>query len=209
MWVGGEFLFDPENPLRFGDNVQFEETVERVKSLNHNETIFVDYNRRYVNEAGLSQVEKRRICYLYGLYSEEERASPTDTIRPDEYKWITLSKVTNFRMSALTFNSHLLHYDESYCKEVEGYPKVVVQAPLLFEIALQFWLNRAGKGKDVKRIKYKVSRPVFVDQQVKVCFKEMDGRKWKLWLEDSGGETLSMLLTERPSAGPDKTCRAA
>ena len=34
-----------------------------------------------------------------------------------------------FRFSALTFNSHRIHYDEAYARQSEGYPTTVVQGP--------------------------------------------------------------------------------
>ena len=36
-----------------------------------------------------------------------------------------------FRFSALTANSHRIHYDEPYARDVEGYPGLVVHGPLL------------------------------------------------------------------------------
>ena len=36
-----------------------------------------------------------------------------------------------FRYSALTFNSHRIHYDRDYATRVEGYPGLVVHGPLI------------------------------------------------------------------------------
>jgi 3-methylfumaryl-CoA hydratase len=46
-------------------------------------------------------------------------------------KEIVPSEVTLFRYSALTFNSHRIHYDRDYAKNVEGYAGLVVHGPLL------------------------------------------------------------------------------
>ena len=35
-----------------------------------------------------------------------------------------------FRFSAITFNTHRIHYDLPYARDVEGYPGLVVQGPL-------------------------------------------------------------------------------
>ena len=35
-----------------------------------------------------------------------------------------------FRYSALTFNTHRIHYDRKYCMEEEGYEGLLVHAPL-------------------------------------------------------------------------------
>ena len=43
----------------------------------------------------------------------------------------TADPVLLFRYSALTANSHRIHYDAPYCREVERYPGLVVHGPLL------------------------------------------------------------------------------
>ena len=48
---------------------------------------------------------------------------------PDYKRTITPSEVTLFRYSALTYNSHKLHYDHPYSEKVEGYPKIVGKLP--------------------------------------------------------------------------------
>ncbi len=35
-----------------------------------------------------------------------------------------------FRFSALTCNSHRIHYDRDYAQSIEGYPGLVVHGPL-------------------------------------------------------------------------------
>jgi 3-methylfumaryl-CoA hydratase len=43
----------------------------------------------------------------------------------------TFDAIDLFRYSALTFNSHRIHYDADYAREREGYPGLVVHGPLL------------------------------------------------------------------------------
>jgi len=73
-------------------------------------------------------------------------------LRPDE----TLL----FRVSALTYNSHRIHYDHPYATDVEGYPGLVVHGPLLalmlLEIPRRHRLERAVTAFD-----YRLSRPAF------------------------------------------------
>ena len=40
------------------------------------------------------------------------------------------SPVELFRFSAITFNSHRIHYDDAYARDEEGYPGLVVHGPL-------------------------------------------------------------------------------
>ena len=49
-----------------------------------------------------------------------------------------------FRYSALSFNSHRIHYDLSYAREVERYRGLVVHGPLMASLLLQLAAERLG-----------------------------------------------------------------
>ncbi len=187
MWVGGELKFEPKNRLKFGDRVDFKEMVTGVKAFHDNSTIFVDYLRTFSNRFGLSLQEKRRLCYLCDLYSEVEKAR-SDPTTPEHSISVTPSLITNFRMSALTFNSHRLHYDLGYCSSIEKYPKVVIEAPLLLELALQFWLNITNSQVSPQKIKYKISRPFFAGEELKICASNVTNTKTRIWLQNVRGQ---------------------
>ena len=63
-----------------------------------------------------------------------------------------------FRFSALTYNTHRIHYDADYATGVEGYPGLVVHGPLLALLMLE--LPRRA-GAQVARFDYRLSRPAF------------------------------------------------
>ncbi len=47
------------------------------------------------------------------------------------HEWpVPVDPVLLFRFSALTYNSHRIHYDRDYARQVEGYPGLVVHGPL-------------------------------------------------------------------------------
>ena len=46
-----------------------------------------------------------------------------------------------FRYSALTFNSHRIHYDRDYATGVEGYPGLVVHGPLIATLLVDNFLR--------------------------------------------------------------------
>lgn len=59
--------------------------------------------------------------------------APAEEPAPDA-PWsasLSVDTVRLFRFSAVTFNSHRIHYDRSYAVDVEEYPALVVQGPLL------------------------------------------------------------------------------
>ena len=64
-----------------------------------------------------------------------------------------------FRYSALTFNSHRVHYDQPYATQVEGYPGLVVHGPLLATWLSLFAAKKSGL--QLKKFKFSGKRPVF------------------------------------------------
>jgi len=68
-----------------------------------------------------------------------------------------------FRYSALTFNAHLIHYDESYAKQ-EGYPGLVVHGPLIATLLMGHALMKEPT-KTPAHFKFRGLAPVFADNQ--------------------------------------------
>ena len=59
---------------------------------------------------------------------------------PDEWsrhRLLTPSEPLLFRFSALTFNSHRIHYDLPYARDIERYRGLVVHGPLMASLLLQ------------------------------------------------------------------------
>ncbi|NMO91136.1 MaoC family dehydratase N-terminal domain-containing protein [Actinomycetospora sp. TBRC 11914] len=79
-------------------------------------------------------------------------SSEAVTLHPDE----TLL----FRVSALTYNSHRIHYDHPYATGVEGYPGLVVHGPLLALMLLEI-PRRHRAGRTVTGFDYRLTRPAF------------------------------------------------
>jgi len=66
-----------------------------------------------------------------------------------------------FRFSAVTFNSHRIHYDHAYATAEEGYPALVVHGPLS---ALTLAESvRARTGRDLVGFSFRATAPLFAD----------------------------------------------
>ncbi|WP_417210508.1 FAS1-like dehydratase domain-containing protein [Antarctobacter sp.] len=65
-----------------------------------------------------------------------------------------------FRYSALTFNSHRIHYDQSYARDAESYPALVVHGPLQATLLA----DRAYQalGRPLTRFAFAGRAPAFV-----------------------------------------------
>ena len=68
-----------------------------------------------------------------------------------------------FRFSAITFNTHRIHYDRPYAEEVEGYPGLVVHGPLT-AITLTSLAERST-GRRLATFDFKATAPLFAGQR--------------------------------------------
>jgi len=81
---------------------------------------------------------------------------------PGAVPWLP-GTIDLFRFSAVTFNSHRIHYDTPYATGEEGYPGLVVHGP--FTAARLFGLG-ARQGGAIGRFGFRALAPLFVDQPV-------------------------------------------
>lgn len=187
MWVNGSFTFNNENPLTFGNPIFFKETMNSVRFLRRSKMIFTDYNREFSNQNGLSVKESRGLCYIEDVYKFRSSKGYFQHDTPDEEIVVTPSILTNFRMSAITFNSHQIHYNPSYAKFAENYEDAVIEAPLLISLALQFWCSKNPK-QNINRFKYKITMPTYVNRPLSIKYKR-SGRFVKLWISNESSLT--------------------
>lgn len=79
-----------------------------------------------------------------------------------------------FRFSALTFNTHLIHYDRAWARDVEGLPDLLVHGPLT-RILLMDAARRHEPLRTPQRLKVRAVAPTLVDRSVRVAGCTGDG----------------------------------
>ena len=87
----------------------------------------------------------------------------------------TRDVVQLFRMSALTFNAHRIHYDLPWATNVEGHRNVVVHGPLNQISMLDLWRDemvKQGKSDDgvvyPKELFYRATSPVYAGEAYRI-----------------------------------------
>jgi 3-methylfumaryl-CoA hydratase len=70
-----------------------------------------------------------------------------------------------FRFSAVTWNAHRIHYDQTYATATEGYRGLVVQAPLL---ATHLALDASRELGRLSHVEFRAFAPVFADERVEI-----------------------------------------
>lgn len=87
-----------------------------------------------------------------------------------------------FRFSALTFNAHMIHYNESWAKNVEGHPGLVVHGPLNLIGMLDYF--RDVHGKEAREITYRALSPLYAGDEYSIrteSTKEVEeGKAWEI-----------------------------
>jgi 3-methylfumaryl-CoA hydratase len=91
-----------------------------------------------------------------------------------------------FRYSALTFNSHRIHYDHPYVTRTEGYPDLVMNGGLTTLLVLE--LARTHASTPVRHLASRNVRALFVNRPITLCGEpSTDNRTAKLWALDPDG----------------------
>src|SRR5208283_4471875 len=91
-----------------------------------------------------------------------------------------------FRFSALTFNAHRIHYDRDYCRDVEGYPGLVVQGPFTAMLLMDHLLATVPDAR-VHSFKFRAQSPLFDTAPFDLCLNARKGGA-DLWAQGPGGK---------------------
>ena len=161
MWAGGRFEFLA--PLPVGANAQKQSTIKSVdmKTGRSGSLCFVTVVHQLTCDGIVCVREEHDIVYRDDPKSGEISPQPPMAgSKPDWSRGITPSPELLFRYSALTFNSHKIHYDRDYCREVEGYPGLVFHGPLTATLLLELAVGNAG-GQQVKHYEFRAISPLF------------------------------------------------
>ena len=78
-----------------------------------------------------------------------------------------------FRFSALTFNTHRIHYDAPYARDEERYRGLVVHGPLMASMLLQLAAQELGKNA-LKSFSFRAVSPAIADEVLHLAMRKTD-----------------------------------
>lgn len=150
MWAASEIAFHA--PITIGAAV---ERVSRIASITPKSgksgaMVFASVEHDTFADGVLAVREVQTLVY-------REAAAPGAPLQPpatgdarfDPAAWhahrvLVPGEALLFRFSALTFNSHRIHYDRPYAESTERYRGLVVHGPLMASLLLQLAASEAG-----------------------------------------------------------------
>ena len=190
MWAGGRLHWQAANPLRVGDALRRVSSIESVthKRGRSGDLLFVLVRHAISNDAGLCLTEEHDIVYRAAAHAGE--AAPAPLAADQSAPWqreVLADAVLLFRYSALTFNSHRIHYDRSYVTQEEGYPGLVVHGPLIATLLLDL-VRRHLPDATIGQFSFKALRPTFDRYPLRLHAQPApDGRSVRVWASDHEG----------------------
>lgn len=167
MWAGGQLDFD--GVLSLGASVRKRSQVVAVdhKRGRSGDLVFVTV-RHEVLQDGRAVITEHHDIVFKDPSPPQAAGAVTDQPRqtPLHVEHFTPNSTTLFRYSALTFNGHRIHYDVDYCREVEGYPALVIHGPL--NATLLAGLAQRVSGQPLRRFEYRGLRPALLGQTMRL-----------------------------------------
>jgi 3-methylfumaryl-CoA hydratase len=194
MFAGERVRF--HRPLRIGERLlrQTELTDLSLKSGGTGALVFATVVSRVSGSDGLALEDERRTVFREEVKSGERNQAPRREPAPADVPWrrtITPDPVLLFRFSALTFNSHRIHYDRPWATEREGYPALVVHGPLTSTLLIDFARDHAH-GRAFRSYETQARAPLFDNDVFELRGRPAaDGRACDLWAVTPNG-TVAM-----------------
>ncbi len=158
-------------PLAAGAAIERISTIASVteKSGKTGKLAFVEVD--HVTLADGAEATRERQTIVYREAPTEPMPLP-ETGSADLGEWPTTrtiepSETLLFRYSALTFNTHRIHYDLPYAQDEEGYPGLVVHGPLTASLLMQLAVEEIGAP--LSRFAFRAKSPAFAGQSLHLC----------------------------------------
>ncbi|MFC4949684.1 FAS1-like dehydratase domain-containing protein [Pseudonocardia sp. GCM10023141] len=182
MFAGG--LLRIHAPLRVGDEVTRRSSLVSAtpKTGRSGSMVFVKLRHEYLVGGDVVLDEEQDFAYR-SQPAGVERGLPTaaqpvevPAVAPTALPWQVVLQPDApvlFRFSALTYNTHRIHYDQPYVTGVEGYPGLVVHGPLLALLLLEL-PRRFAPEREVAEFSYRLQRPAFAGTPI-LAAAEPDG----------------------------------
>jgi hydroxyacyl-ACP dehydratase HTD2-like protein with hotdog domain len=167
----------------------------RAKAGRSGPLLFVTVAHDYLAADGAIRCqEEHQLAYR----SATDTGVPTAAAAPDRSAAIDSSRslclatdpVRLFRFSALTANSHRIHYDERYATQVEGHPGVIVHGPLLAMLALEL-PRRYAERRRVGSYAYRLTHPAVCGSDLLASVTDDQPDHWSVDVRAGGVVTLS------------------
>jgi 3-methylfumaryl-CoA hydratase len=188
MWAGGTLR--RLRPLHVGEPVERRSVIVSISSKTgqSGSLVFVVLQHQIIAQGAVAIEERQDIVYRPAPAGGQDGSTKIyPDLLPAWQHSVRPNPVVLFRYSALTFNSHRIHYDREYAMRSEGYPGLLVHGPLIATFMLQL-LSANLPMRHVRSFTYRGVSPLFDVSAFRVCGRPSDEHApASLWAESCEG----------------------
>lgn len=181
MWASSKIEF--RAPLAVGAVIERTSRVVSIKQKDGSSgpLAFVDVAHETHANGTLSVLETQTLVYREAAAPDAPLSPPEpgseakrerfDTSAWDAHTALTPDPRLLFRYSALTFNTHRIHYDAPYARGVERYRGLVVHGPLTASLLLQLAARELG-GNALRTFAFRGMSPAIAGDLLHLVMRE-------------------------------------
>jgi 3-methylfumaryl-CoA hydratase len=165
------------------------EVVDIVPKSGRSGSIFVLTLRNTIEQGGnVVAVDEFDAIYREATPPGRKTTATVPAAAPSDQAWtdtILLSETLVFRYSAVTWNSHRIHYDADYARSVEGYEHTVQNGGLTMQLMIDAALKRAAT--ELRSLTARLTYPVWVGDPLSIRGTVVDAGRMRVWVADKHG----------------------
>lgn len=179
MWASSKIAFHA--PIAIGAVV---ERASRVVSVSEKDggsgrLAFVDVEHVTRANNTIAVIETQTLVYREAAAPDAPLSPPPlgegafDPAGWDAHRTLTPDARLLFRFSALTFNTHRIHYDAPYAQSVERYRGLVVHGPLTASLLLQLAAQELGENR-LRSFAFRGLSPAIAGEPLHLAMKQSE-----------------------------------
>ncbi|GAA1856412.1 FAS1-like dehydratase domain-containing protein [Brevibacterium marinum] len=194
MWAGSQLEFHA--PIVAAQALSRTTTIESIteKAGGSGRLCFVVLRHEVSADGILATTDRHTIVYREATSAPDRSAAAPprgDSPVPEGWDWVRSvrpNEVMLFRYSALTFNSHRIHYDHPYVTQVEGYPGLVTHGPLTATLLLDAFMKNHVEAT-IATYDFRAKSPLFAGEQIHLAGRRTDSGVHELQAIAPDGKT--------------------
>lgn len=179
MWAASAIRFIA--PIAVGAAIERRSRIAKIaeKEGGSGRLAFVDIEHETHANGALSIKETQTLVFRAAappdaLFSPPKAAETAfDPSLWDSHRVVHPDPRLLFRYSALTFNTHRIHYDAPYAREVERYRGLVVHGPLIASLLLQLAASEVGDNR-LQSFEFRGVSPAIAGEPMHLVMRKSD-----------------------------------
>ncbi len=179
MWASSKIAFHA--PIAIGAVIERTSRVAAIadKEGGSGRLAFVDVEHQTRANGSIAVIETQTLVYRDAAAPDAPLSPPPpgegqfDPAGWDTHRTLAPSPALLFRYSALTFNTHRIHYDAPYTSAVERYRGLVVHGPLTASLLLQLAAQELGANR-LRSFRFRGLSPAIAGESLHLVMRQTE-----------------------------------